>query len=474
MLTPLPTLPQIEGADLLRHAAFLQAYPAYSETAKLDAMRKTDYARLDEQGHVYLDYTGGNLYAISQIEKHHAMLKTNVFGNPHSSNPTSQIATKLVEETRKTVLDFFNAGNDYFCVFTANASASLKIIGECYPFSKNSHLLLSIDNHNSVNGLREYAKMKHSTYSYSSINVPDLRLNEEDLLKNLYAHEDKTEKLLAIPAQSNVSGVKHPLRFVQVAKQKGWDVLLDAAAFVPSNQLDLQSVQPDYISVSFYKIFGYPTGLGCLLIKKTAFEKLQKPWFAGGTVHLVSAMVDQHLLHHNHERFEDGTINYLDIPAIKIGIDHINEINIHTINTRVKCITGWLIDELLSIKHSNGQNVVKIFGPNENIDRGGTILLNFFHADGSVYPFVQIEQLANQKKISVRTGCFCNPGIDEMNSYLSEDAIRNYFNTFEHIEYAEMVEFFSHLRGAVRISVGLMSNFNDAEIFIAFAKSFAK
>jgi molybdenum cofactor sulfurtransferase len=474
MLTPMPTLPQIEEVDLLRHAQFLDAYPAYIQTSKLDALRKTDYARLDEQGHVYLDYTGGNLYALSQIEKHHAMLKENVFGNPHSTNPTSQSATKLVEETRNAVLAFFNAGNDYYCVFTANASASLKIIGECYPFSSNSHLLLSIDNHNSVNGLREYAKMKKSTYSYSSINVPNLRLNEEDLMQNLSAHDDKTQKLLAIPAQSNVSGVKHPLRFVQIAQQKGWDVLLDAAAFVPSNPLNLQEVQPDYISVSFYKIFGYPTGLGCLLIKKTSFDKLQKPWFAGGTVHLVSVMVDQHVLHHNHERFEDGTINYLDIPAIKIGIDHINEIGMHSINTRVKCLTGWLIDELLSIKHSNGQNVVKIFGPNENVDRGGTILLNFFHADGTVYPFVQVEGIANQKKISVRTGCFCNPGIDEMNSYLSEDAIRNYFNTFEHAEYAEMVEFFSHLRGAVRISVGLISNFNDVEIFIAFAKSFAK
>ena len=38
-------------------------YPAYAGTAVLDGMRARDYTRLDAVGHVYLDYTGGGLYA---------------------------------------------------------------------------------------------------------------------------------------------------------------------------------------------------------------------------------------------------------------------------------------------------------------------------------------------------------------------------------------------------------------------------
>ena len=44
-------------------------------------------------------------------------------------------------------------------------------------------------------------------------------------------------------------------------------MLLDAAAFVPTNRLDLRVVTPDFVAVSFYKMFGYPTGVGCLLIR---------------------------------------------------------------------------------------------------------------------------------------------------------------------------------------------------------------
>ena len=45
------------------HAAFLQAYPSYASTSRLDDLRATEYARLDAAEHIYLDYTGGGLYA---------------------------------------------------------------------------------------------------------------------------------------------------------------------------------------------------------------------------------------------------------------------------------------------------------------------------------------------------------------------------------------------------------------------------
>lgn len=103
--------------------------------ALFNTLREKEYARLDKAGHVYLDYTGGNLYAESQLMQHQAMLRENVFGNPHSTNPSSQLATKLTEEAREEVLKFFNA-EDYFCIFTQNATEALHIVGECYPLGK--------------------------------------------------------------------------------------------------------------------------------------------------------------------------------------------------------------------------------------------------------------------------------------------------------------------------------------------------
>src|SRR4051812_35471166 len=78
-------------------AAFRRDFPEYDSTAKLDELRATEYARLDREDHLYLDYTGGGLYAESQLSAHMALLKDHVFGNPHSSNPSSWAATQLVE-----------------------------------------------------------------------------------------------------------------------------------------------------------------------------------------------------------------------------------------------------------------------------------------------------------------------------------------------------------------------------------------
>ena len=88
---------------------FVRACPAYAETSVLDELRTTEYARLDQQGHVYLDYTGGGLYADCQIRDHLDLLRHTVLGNPHSINPTSLAMTKLVDRARAYVLEYFNA-----------------------------------------------------------------------------------------------------------------------------------------------------------------------------------------------------------------------------------------------------------------------------------------------------------------------------------------------------------------------------
>ena len=78
---------------------FQRRYPAYAGTAVLDGMRARDYTRLDATGHIYLDYTGGGLYAESQLARHRELLADAVFGNPHSQNVPSRGMGARVEAT---------------------------------------------------------------------------------------------------------------------------------------------------------------------------------------------------------------------------------------------------------------------------------------------------------------------------------------------------------------------------------------
>lgn len=113
-------------------ATFHHAYPAFDTTHVLDELRAREYARLDEQGHIYLDYTGGGLYAVSQLEDHMALLCSHVFGNPHSRNPTSQAMIDLVEQAHSRVLAYFGASPDeYVAIFrmpVAHSSWSVRPI----------------------------------------------------------------------------------------------------------------------------------------------------------------------------------------------------------------------------------------------------------------------------------------------------------------------------------------------------------
>lgn len=72
-----------------RWQPFLRAYPDFAETSQLDVLCQREYGRLDENNHVYLDYTGDSLYGMGQLKAHSALLKSGSYGNPHSHNIAS-------------------------------------------------------------------------------------------------------------------------------------------------------------------------------------------------------------------------------------------------------------------------------------------------------------------------------------------------------------------------------------------------
>ena len=463
--------------------AFLKAYPTYPTTHIIDDLRAVEYARLDLGGHIYLDYTGGGLYADSQLRRHSRLLAEHVFGNPHSSNPTSQAATQLVEHAREYVLKFFNADPDeYLAIFTQNASGALKLVGESYPFP-NGRYLLTFDNHNSVNGIREFAHARGADVKYIPVALPDMRVDASQLDRELAQPStlapgasagENGHNLFAYPAQSNFSSVKHPLEWIEQAHKYGWDVLLDAAAFVPTSKLDLSEVKPDFVPVSFYKMFGYPTGLGALIARREALAKLHRPWFAGGTITVASVQGDKYYMADGASAFEDGTIDYLNIPAVEIGLKHIESIGYDVIHERVHALTGWLLDNLTEMKHSNGVPLVRVYGPTKMQERGGAVTVNFYDKNDNPLDHRFIEQSANESNISLRTGCFCNPGAGEVAFGISRVELDVCFTSPGHENRLSVDDFRSCIdgksSGAVRISVGMVTNFNDVQGFLAFAR----
>jgi molybdenum cofactor sulfurtransferase len=457
--------------------SFDRAHPTYAMTRALDDLRAREYPLLDAEGQVYLDYTAGNLVPRTIVERHLQLLRDHLLGNPHSTNPASALATAFVEQARRSVLEFFNADDaEYVVIFTANATQALKLIGEAYPFDESGEYLLTFDNHNSVNGIREFARAHRCRTTYVPVLLPEMRVDTDELVSHLERGARSSSRLFAYPAQSNFSGVHHPLDWIPLAQEHGWDVLLDAAAFTPTNTLDLRKWRPDFVTQSFYKIFGYPTGVGCLLGRRSALAKLQRPWFAGGTITVASVQGDRFYLAEGPSGFEDGTPNYLALPAVEFGLQYISEIGTDVIHTRVRCLTAWLLERLTSLEHANGMPLARIYGPRSGTRRGGTVTFNLYNHEGRAIDHRLVEERANASAISLRTGCFCNPGGGEIALGITGTELSSCFRQPEHDTHLTIDDFRLCIdgksTGAVRVSLGVASNLADVEAFITFAETF--
>ena len=146
--------------------------------------------------------------------------------------------------------------------------------------------------------------------------------------------------------------------------------------------------------------------MGCLLVRTSALSKLHRPWFAGGTVNFASVQGRTHILAPGESGFEDGTLNFLSIPAVDIGLRQIENMGIETIQTRVSCLTGWLLKQLLALQHGNGRHMVRIYGPATTTARGGSLTMNFYDPEGHLLDYRRIEELASAQRISLRTDVF--------------------------------------------------------------------
>jgi selenocysteine lyase/cysteine desulfurase len=435
---------------------FLDRYPGYELTRGLDRLRRTEYAYLDEQSHLYLDYAGSGLAAEAQHEAHQSRMSGGLFGNP-----STEASTALVDRARRAVLRHLNASpNEYAVVFTANATGAARLVGEAYPFTRHSRLVMTSDNHDSISGLREFAKAGHADTTVISTQHPDLRVSTSTVIAALGRKRPGRQRgLFAYPAQSNFTGVQHPLGWVEIARERGYDVLLDAAAYLPTNTLDLSMVHPDFVTVSWYKLFGYPTGVGCLVARRDALARLTR----------VRMRPEWRSPARHESAFEDGTLNYLSIPDVEVGLNLLSDIGMELISRRVRYLTGWFLDRMTALRHGNGAPLVRVYGPTTTLARGSTVSFNFLDPDGRVIDVQQVADESTAAGISLRTGCFGNPSAGSNASELCPRSLRYLLKhgTRHRNEPLDVVGL--PRGGAIRVSFGVPSNIRDVERFIAFA-----
>lgn len=423
-------------------------------------LRSREFSRLARDRHAYLDYTGSGLYGESQLRWHRDWLAARVLGNPHSENPASLAASDEIERVRALVFDAVGADPEHWeLVFTANATCALKLVGEAFCFGPESRYVLAADNHNSVGGIREYARRAGAQVDYLPLD-DELRLAPDVALPDPGAGPS----LFAYPAQSNFSGVVHPLAWVETARARGYRVLLDTAAYAPTHALDLDRVAPDFACLSFYKMFGYPTGLGALLARREALADLRRPWYAGGTVDFVSIQNELHQLRGGGGAYEDGTPDFLGIAALEPGFDLLAEVGFERLSRWTSHLTGLFLDGLLGLRHADGSQAARVYGPTDLVSRGALVCFNLLDPAGDPVPYEGVEEAARDAGISLRGGCFCNPGAAEAAFDMPAGEMRRCLESMERpFSLARLRDCLGGrvAVGAVRASFGVASSEDD-------------
>jgi molybdenum cofactor sulfurtransferase len=293
-----------------------------------------------------------------------------------------------------------------------------------------------------------------------------------------------TSHLFAFPAEENFAGRKYPLEWIKKFQTTdfgkkfvdggNWYVLLDAAAYVATNQLNLTQTPADFVVLSFYKIFGFPN-LGALIVRNEIVPQLRKIGFSGGSVVMATCGKDFALLQpRGCARFEDGTVPFLSIVAVHEGMKVLKELGMGNISMHTWTVTRELFIRLNGLRHANGRPAIRIYGDhakNDPTKQGSIVTLNFLTDQGAFVGYNEVMKAAAAEKINIRVGCFCNPGACTRANNLNDDQVEEYYNKktscHDSIDIIDGVPL-----GAVRVSLGTYTTMEDIEAFLAFVSKY--
>ncbi|KAJ3321547.1 hypothetical protein HDV06_004083 [Boothiomyces sp. JEL0866] len=291
----------------------------------------------------------------------------------------------------------------------------------------------------------------------------------EQYIKDL----EEKKGLVAVTAQCNFSGKRFDMNWIANPRQNV-QVLVDAASYCSTAKFDLKKYPADYIVVSFYKMFGFPTGIGALLVKNTAIECLNKSYYGGGTVQSIAVGP----LYFSpklklYEYMEDGTLPFQQILALQHGFDYIDT-RFGTwgyLKDYVSNLTAEAYSAMKNLSHYNGSPVVKFYSGILD-DHGPILTFNLLNPDGSFVGYTQVAKLAETENIHIRTGRFCNAGASQLYLNLTSAQIEYFHTKLGHVcgDELDLVE--GQPTGAVRISFGFANTLSDVNLWLKFLNTY--
>lgn len=353
----------------------------------------------------------------------------------------SQYCSDLYENSRKYILEYFNAPEDiYTAIFVGNTTDGLNKLSNILIENKNDIVITTrMEHHSNDLPWRNKCDLKHVEVD------KDGRLRVEDI-ENLLEKYQERVKYVTITGASNVTGYVNDIkRIAKSAHKYGAKIIVDGAQLIPHKKISMiqEDVNEniDFLVFSGHKVYA-PFGSGVIIGLREIFNEKEPASAGGGTVQIV--LDDRQLWLDTPEKNEAGTPNLFGAIAIAEALREMDKIGFQTIENNEKELLVYLIKELKQFEK------ITLYGDNENInDRLGILVFNI---DGMTYEEVG-EALANVRGIGVRQGGFCAHPYTRRVLGIADNDLQRYMSEVG-------------TPGLVRVSLGIYNSKKEANVFL--------
>lgn len=398
----------------------------------------------DSWRYINLDNAATTPSAVPVLRAVQAVME--VYGSIHrGSGLKSVISTELYEKAFELIRSFVGATSDDAVVLASNTTTAINRLAHSYGFERGDVVLISEMEHSS----NDLPWRQHATVvRFRSTRSGGLDL--EDLEARLRQFGRKA-RLVALTGASNVTGYLSPSRDVaRIAHRYGAEVFVDCAQLVAHRPICMRSPTGeedlDYIAFSGHKMYA-PFGMGVVIGRRHAFERIPPDLPGGGTVEMVTT--DNQIWAALQSRLTPGTPNVVGLVAISAAMQMIAEIGFDTVLNHEKELvaTGLRVLQSLPGVVLQGQGV---FSPGD--DR---LPIFPFTVEGYSHGFLAAV-LGCEYGIGVRQGHLCQYEFMRRELGITEATQAGVEEDLRHGDKSSMY-------GMVRASCGLCTATTDLE-----------
>ncbi|WP_405165276.1 cysteine desulfurase [Nocardia sp. NBC_01499] len=343
---------------------------------------------------VYLDSGATSQRPLAVLDAEREFLVTHNSAVHRGAHQLAEEATDAYESARADIARFVGVDADEI-VFTKNATESLNLV--TYSFADDRFpyhvgpgdeiVITELEHHANLVPWQELARRTGATLKWYGV-TDDGRIDLDSL------ELSPATKVVAFTHQSNVTGaITDVAELVRRAKAVGALTVLDACQSVPHMPVDFRELSVDFAAFSGHKMFG-PSGVGVLYGRRALLAETP-PFITGGSM-IETVTMEATTYAAPPQRFEAGVPMTSQVVGLGAAVRYLEAIGMDVVAEHEHSLVGAAIEGL------NAIDGVRIIGPTENVDRGGTVsfVVDGIHAH-------DVGQILDDEGVAVRVGHHC-------------------------------------------------------------------